>query len=58
MDALVIKLLILAATALIVTGVVIGLELHTHTGSRRGYALQGIIGALLLGILVSLLTVR
>ncbi|MCI1986213.1 MAG: hypothetical protein LKJ69_03925 [Lactobacillus sp.] len=58
MDSLVLKLVIMVVVALIVTGVIIYREWRTHQGSRRTYTLQGILGLCLLGILISLLTVR
>lgn len=58
MDALVLKLLVMVGVALLVTIALIGLELRTHTGSRTSYTLQGVVGIVLLGVLVSLLTVR
>lgn len=58
MDALVIKLLIMVIAALATTGVLLGLEWRTHTGTRTSYALKGAVGVLLIGVLISLLIVR
>ncbi|MFD1485050.1 hypothetical protein ACFQ5J_07385 [Lacticaseibacillus baoqingensis] len=58
MDSLVIKLLIMVIAALVVTGIIIYQEWRTQQGSRKTYALQGILGVFLIGILISLLIVR
>lgn len=58
MDSIVIKLLIMVIAALLATMALIGLEVKTHTGTTASYSLKGAVGVVLLGVLISLLTVR
>lgn len=58
MDALVIKLLIMVIAALVTTITLLVLEYRTKQGTKLSYGLKGAVGVVLVGVLISLLTVR
>ncbi|WP_407892754.1 hypothetical protein [Lacticaseibacillus sp. N501-2] len=58
MDALVMKLLIMVVTALAVTIALLIFEWRTKQGTKLSYSLKGAVSVVLIGVLISLLTVR
>ncbi|WP_164509950.1 hypothetical protein [Lacticaseibacillus porcinae] len=58
MDALVMKLLIMVIAALITTITLLVFEYRTKQGTKLSYSLKGLVGIVLVGVLISLLTVR
>ncbi|MFD1430423.1 hypothetical protein [Lacticaseibacillus mingshuiensis] len=56
--SVVIKLMIMCVVALLVTLTLLGLEWRTKTTTKSGVISKSVLAVVLLGVLISLLTVR
>ncbi|MFD1433047.1 hypothetical protein [Lacticaseibacillus yichunensis] len=56
--SVVIKLMIMCVVALLVTLILLGLEWRTKTTTKSGVISKSVLAVVLLGVLISLLTVR